>query len=492
MTMTTTPPIVETRSYVDGDWVAEMEDTGRPLCDPNTGEVRQPKLATRAEDVERALAAAQALYESQALEDLGLRVRADAMIAVADEIDRRQGEIALQDAMNTGAPYSTTSIIASTLGDRVRGAVEEALELGDSVSIGEQDRKVLLLHRAIGPAVIIAPWNAPTFTTVGKVAAALLAGCPVLVKPSENAPSGCQLLAEIIVEELRRREFPSAVFQFIQGGSSVGALLTGDTRVAALSFTGGVSAGRTVAVSAASNLSMMQMELGSNNPAIVRADADADRTAKLIVQGMTRLNGQWCEAPGKILAHEDVHDELVEALRRELDALIVGDMMSPGTQVGPLAFERQREGLKASIERLESLGGTLISTERMPDLDGWFIAPGMIVGTRPEDASEELFGPVITVHSVASDAEALEYANAPGGGLDGYVFGSDTEEALRLATRIRAGEVRVNGTFMSDLADHSRQSFWGTSGIGGHGPQYGVRFFLGDRVVGVDRADLTI
>lgn len=485
-------PIVETRSFIDGEWATRMDDTGRSLCDPNTGEVRQAKLATPVEDVERALAAARALYEAQSLEDLGLRARADALIAIAEEIDRRQRDIAMQDSVNTGTPLTTTEIIASTLGDRVRGAIEEALELGESTEIGEGDRKVLLLHRAIGPAVIIAPWNAPTFTTVGKVAAALLAGCPVLVKPSENAPSGCQILSEIIVAELGKRGFPKAAFQLIQGGSNIGSILTSDARMAALSFTGGVNAGRTVAASAAANLSLMQMELGSNNPAIVRADADVELTAKRIVQGMTRLNGQWCEAPGKILAHEDIHDELVDALSREIDALVVGDTASPETQVGPLAFERQRDGLKTSIERLESLGGTLISAKRMPDLGGWFIAPGMVVGTRPEDASEELFGPMITVHSVASDAEALEYANAPGGGLDGYVFGTNTDEAVRLGSRIRAGEVRINGTFMSDLAGGSRQSFWGTSGIGGHGPQYGVRFFLGDRVVGVDDANLVL
>lgn len=485
-------PIVPLRSYIDGAWVESMDDTGRSLHDPNTGEARQPKLATRPEEVERALAAARALYESQELEDLGLRARADLILAVADELERRQEEIALQDSINTGAPLSTTRIIASSLGNRVRGAVGEALELGESVELGEPDRPVLLLRKAIGPAVIVAPWNAPTFTTAGKVAAALLAGCPVLMKPSENAPNGCQILAEILVEELERRGLPRASFQLIQGGSAIGSLLTEDSRVEALSFTGGLGAGRTVAIAAASNLNAMQMELGSNNPAIVRADADVAATAKLIVQGMTRINGQWCEAPGKILAHESIHDGLVEAIRGELNALIVGDALDPGTQVGPLAFERQREGLLASISRLEGLGGTFIATERMPELDGWFLAPGMVVGTKPEDAGEELFGPVITVHSVGSDEEALAHANAPGGGLDGFVFSTDTAEALRLASRFRAGEVRVNGTFMSDLADDSRQTFWGTSGIGGHSPQYGVRFFVGDRVVGVDRTDLAL
>lgn len=487
-----TVPIVPLRSYVDGAWVDEMDDTRRTLHDPNTGVYRQPKLATRPADVERALRAARALYDTQQLEEPGLRARTELILAVADELERRQEEIALQDSINTGAPLTTTRIIASTLGDRARGAVREAAELGESTELGEAGRRVVLLRRAIGPAVIVAPWNAPTFTTVGKVAAAILAGCPVLLKPSENAPNGCQLFSEILVRELERRGFPEASFQLIQGGSQVGSLLTEDDRIEALSFTGGLGAGRTVAVAAASNLNVMQMELGSNNPAIVRADADVQRTAAQIVQGMTRINGQWCEAPGKILVHKSIHDSLVEAIAVELDRLAVGDALDTKTQVGPMAFERQRQSLLQAISRLESLGGELIATQRMPDLDGWFLAPGMIVGTRPDDANEELFGPLITVHSVESDEDALAHANAPGGGLDGFVFSTDTEAAVRLGSRIRAGEVRVNGTFMSDLAENSRQTFWGTSGIGGHSPQYGVRFFVGDRVVGVDRTDLAL
>lgn len=485
-------PIVPLRSYIEGSWVQSMEDAGRALYDPNTGEIRQPKLATQPDDVERALAAARDLYEHETLEDMGLAARIELIRAVADELDRRQEEIALQDAINTGAPVSTTRLIASSLGNRARGAAAEAQELGESVDLGQPDRPVTLLRRAIGPAVIVAPWNAPTFTTVGKVAAALLAGCPVLLKPSENAPNGCQILAEILTSELEHRGFPSASFQLIQGGSRVGSILTADPRVEVLSFTGGVNAGRTVATAAASNLNAMQMELGSNNPAIVRADADIKATARSIIEGMTRINGQWCEAPGKVLVNRAIHDDLVEALRRELDALVVGDSLQHGTQVGPLAFERQRESLRSSIARLEARGGTLIAKEEMPDLGGWFLAPGIIIGAAASDAEEELFGPLITVHAVDDDEAALKYANSAGGGLDGFVFSTDIEAAMRLATRIRAGEIRVNGTFMSDLAEGSRQTFWGTSGIGGHSPQYGVRFFLGDRVIGVDRTDFAI
>ncbi|MGJ0204389.1 aldehyde dehydrogenase family protein [Leucobacter sp. gxy201] len=487
----TIPPIILQRSYIDGEWIA-LEDSGRPLCDPNTGEVRQQKLTTAPADIERALAAAHRFSEGGRSREIQLDARVELMEAFADALDRRQEEVAYQDSINTGCPIATAKIIASSLGDRVRSVVREAIELGESVELGTPDYPVRLLREPIGPAVIVAPWNVPSFTSSGKVAAALLAGCPVLLKPSENTPSGVQLMAEMLIGLIEERGLPKGYFQLLQGGSSIGTLLTGDPRIGALVFTGGVDTGRSVAMSAASALAVAQMELGSNNPVIVRHDADVAAAAASLVQGTTRVNGQWCEAPGKILVHDSLHDDLASAIQTEFAALRMGDGLDESTQLGPLAFERHRDALQHEVARLEGLGGSLLGRDDLPDLGGWFLNPGVVVGTAAEDATTELFGPLLTMHAYTDELEALRHANAPTGGLDAYVFSGDIDAALDLASRIRAGEVRINGTFMSDLADGSQQTFWGTSGIGGHGPQYGVRFFLGDRVVGVDRGGFAL
>lgn len=486
-----TPELIEQKSYIDGDWIT-LKETGKWLTDPNTGEVRQAKRGTESSDVERALSAADALHESQELESISFEQRAKLLFQVADSLDQQIEKIALQDSINTGVPIKTTRIIAGTLGDRVRSAAHDALQLGEQIELNGVDRPVLLLRKPLGPAFIVAPWNAPTFTVVGKVAAAMAAGCPVLLKPSENAPSGNQIFAGILVDALEQHSYPKAAFQLIQGSSSVGSIITSDPRISALSFTGGVNAGRKVAQEIASNLGVMQMELGSNNPAIIMADADVNATAQSIVAGMTRLNGQWCEAPGKLLVHKSLFDDFVEAMKEELSKLTIGDALDDSTEVGPIAFEAQLNSLNASVERLISLGGEFISTSRMPDLGGWYMAPGMIIGCSPDQATEELFGPLVTVHAIDNIDEAVAYANGPGTGLVAYVFGADQDRALSIASRIRAGEVRINGTFMSDLAEGSKQTFWGTSGIGGHGPQYGVRFYLGDRVIGVDDPTLAV
>ena len=480
-----TPPIVVQRSYIDGEWL-ELADTGRPLCDPNTGEVRQPKLATSASDVERALAAAHRFDRDGLARGISLDERIALMEAFADALEQRQEEIAYQDSINTGATLRTTKVVASSLGARVRAQIAEARALVPTIDLRSGKQPVQLLHEPIGPAVIIAPWNVPSFTASGKVAAAMLAGCPVLLKPSENTPTGIQLIAEMLVEQIEARGLPRGYFQLIQGGSNVGTLLTGDPRIGALVFTGGVSTGKSVAQSAASVLAVMQLELGSNNPAIVRADADVAHTAKSLVQGATRVNGQWCEAPGKVLAHESIHDALAEALEAEFRALTIGHALEDDTQLGPLAFERHRDALQDEIARLEGLGGKLRGSEALPDLGGWFLTPGVIVGTRAEQAITELFGPLVTLHPFTDEGEALRQANHPSGGLAAFVFSEDIDVAMDLAGRVRAGEVRINGTYMTDLAHGSQQTFWGTSGIGGHGDQYGVRFFLGDRVIGVD------
>jgi phenylacetaldehyde dehydrogenase len=349
------PDLVEQRSFVNGTWL-QLEENGRYLTNPNTGEPRQPMRKTAKDDVERALAAAATLHRSGKLEDIKLPDRLELLTKVAASLDAKSEEVALQDSINTGVPIRTTRLIAGALGDRVRGTIAEAEQLGESETL-DHARSVVILRKPLGPALIVGPWNAPTFTVVGKVAAAMAAGCPVILKPSENAPSGCQLFAEAIVSAMTELGYPGAAFQLIHGNSETGALLTSDPRIEALSFTGGDSAGRTVAQAAASNLAVMQMELGSNNPVIILNDADVSSAARSIVQGMTRLNGQWCEAPGKVLVDESIHDRFVEAMKFELSKLRVGNALDESTQVGPLAFQRQRDGLKASVNRLLELGG---------------------------------------------------------------------------------------------------------------------------------------
>ena len=475
---------------IDGVWQTPMTQLGT-LADPNTGSPLQPQLATSATDVERALEAADALHRSGLLAEASLELRVTVLQDIAAGLTLRASDLAYEDAMSTGNAIRVSQKMASYIGPRVLGSAAQLRSIGER-DVLDEERGVQLLRRPLGPAVVLAPWNAPTFVAVAKLSSALAAGCPVILKPSEWAPGGCQIVAEVINDVLRSHDLPAATFQLVHGAAAVGSQLASDPRVRAISFTGGAPAGRAVAAAAAPHFTALQLELGGHNPAIVLDDADIELTAAALIDGMTKLNGQWCEAPGKVLVSEAKYDELVDALMRRLADLTVGHCLEEGTDVGPLAYELHRTRLENEVDRLVAAGGERLTPCRLPALDGWFFAPSIIVGVPAEVSTRELFGPVISVHSVPSVAAALAAADGPETGLAGFVFGQDTAAALKVAAKIPVGEVRVNGCKLADLADGSEQTFWNNAGIGGHGPTDMVRFFQGRRTIGVDDPSLPI
>jgi phenylacetaldehyde dehydrogenase len=474
---------------IDGEW-EEPVPVPVTLDDPNTGVPRQHQTTTAHPRVERALAAAAELHTTQLLANAGLDARIALLDLIAAGLTTRVDELAVQDAMASGNPLRVAAQMASYLGPRVLSARDQLLAIGEDSELSPEPRPVRLLRRPLGPAVVLAPWNAPTFVAVAKVASALAAGCPVILKPSEWAPAGCQILAEVVTDALRELDLPANAFQLVHGAAPVGGQLAADPRVRAISFTGGGPGGRAVAAAAAPQLTMLQLELGGHNPAVVHPDADVAATAAALATGMTKLNGQWCEAPGKILAPEELYGELVDALLDNLSTLRLGHCLDSATDVGPLAYAQHRDRLQEQIDALIGHGGKALVASERPELGGWFFEPTVVVGLRPEQSTRELFGPAVTVHRVASKAAAIAAADGPETGLAGFVFGRDLAAAMHTAARLPVGEVRVNGCNLADLADGSEQSFWNSSGIGGHGPTDMVRFFQGRRTIGVD--DLTL
>jgi betaine-aldehyde dehydrogenase len=492
MTTLELPPPRPQLDFISGTWVEPADTLTGTLDDPNTGDVRQAQAATSAAAVEEALAAAHELHSQGTWEHTPVETRIRLLDRIADGLDARFEEIGLEDAMANGNPLHVAVQMASYLGPRVRAAREQLELVGESRDLEAGGRPVRLLRRPLGPAVVLAPWNAPTFVGLAKVASALAAGCPVILKPSEWAPGGCQVTAEIIAAALASLELPPTAFQLVHGGAAVGAQLASDPRVRAISFTGGAAGGRAVAAAAAPHFTAVQLELGGHNPAVVLRDADVKVAARALVDGMTKLNGQWCEAPGRVLVHRDLHDELIDQLQVELSRLTLGHCLETSTDVGPLSHRTHRDHLRDRIGELVDRGGKVVTVHDLPDLGGWFLAPTLVVGLTAEESDKELFGPVVSVHAVSSDEEAVRAAAGPETGLAGFVYGTDVDAALTVAARIPAGEVRVNGCKLADLADGSEQSFWNAAGLGGHGPTDMVRFFQGRRVVGLDDETLPI
>ncbi|MER7536916.1 aldehyde dehydrogenase family protein [Streptomyces sp. NPDC097704] len=481
-------PVPQPVNYIADAWSDCVTVDDAWNVDPNTREPLHRLVTTTADDLERALQYAERAYEGRAWGEEERRERAEILERVAAIIETRTEEIARTDAMTSGTPISTTRVVASFLPFRIRAAAADLLSTPRITALEADTRDVRLHKVPWGPAAILTPWNGPSFIPAAKVVSAMAAGCPVILKPSEHAPGSAQIVAECFVEA----GLPRGALQLVHGTGDVGARLTSDPRVKVVSFTGGPEAGRAIARSASEDFKVLQLELGGNNPVIVLDDADLDVTADGILEGMTKLNGQWCEGPGKVLAPRALVEPLAEALTERISKLVVGHSLDEGTEVGPISNAPHFATLRSRVDGLRELGATVHQPAQLPGLGGFFMSPTVAVGADPAKATAELFGPLVSLHAADTTDEALRIANAAPSGLDAYVFGRDTDRAIDIGSRITAGEVRVNGAKVADLGAGSAQSFWGPAGLGGHGPDEAVRVFCGDRVVGVDSPDLPL
>ncbi|MET7425138.1 aldehyde dehydrogenase [Dactylosporangium sp. NPDC005555] len=464
------------RSLVGGGWKPATRTLPGTLEDPATGAVLGPRLGSSRDDVEAALAAADRAATPWA--SVPPPERADLLDACADALEARVADIVAVESASTGVPIRQ----ATPLGFIVTGSFRlAAAQLREGwltrTATRDDGRAVTVELLPWGPALCLVPWNAPAPMTAHKAANALAAGCPTIVKPSEYAPAGTQLLVETIAELL-----PAGALQLLHGGAEVGAALVGDPRVRAVSFTGGVPGGRAVAGLCAAGLKPAQLELGGNNPLVVLPDADVDAAARAAVDLLTTLNGQWCRALGRLIAPHDMVPALLAAIGERLSALRAGDPADPATELGPLIHSGHRALVAA---RMLDLGGKAHTFTDVPG-GGNFFAPALVTGAAEEPARHEIFGPVATVHGYGTVDEAVALANDTAYGLEGYVFGTDEDAALGVARRIRAGEVKVNGSSVMSLHLFTPRPAWGVSGLGEEGTAETLRFFTNPRVTGVE------
>ena len=302
----------------------------------------------------------------------------------------------------------------------------------------------------------------------------------MLFKPSEWAP----LSGQLITRAVSQLDLPTGIFQLVHGDGMTGSALAGDPRVAAVSFTGGLNAGRAVAASCAHQVKPAQLELGGNNPLIVMQDADLATTVDGILAALTTLNGQWCRALGRLIVHESMADDVLETTLHRLSTLRIHDSTHEDTEMGPMVHRGHRDQIVEAIDAYESRGGTAHRAGELPDLDGWFIQPTLVTGLNAPDALSEIFGPVATVHTFASVEEAVNLANLAPYGLAAYVFGKH-KRAFGVAQELETGMVKVNSvTLFSPHPDAPRPA-WKLSGMGEEGTRETFEFFRGSRVIGV-------
>jgi phenylacetaldehyde dehydrogenase len=467
--------------YIDGERLRPSLEMGGWVRNPNTGEPIAPQLATSPEQVARALEVAQRVYEAGDWARLPAHERADRLDAAAAALMPLTPMIAAVESYHTGMVITLTNFVNAIVWLAFKAAAGVLRSGHTRASVPGPLGEVEIWRKPLGPAVAIVPWNSPAALAAHKVANALAAGAPVILKPSEWAPYSCLFLAD----GLEQAGLPRGLFQMVNGGAAVGQQLITDRRVRAVSFTGGLQGGRAVAAACAHDFKAMQLELGGNNAMVVLADADVAKAADGIVAGLTTLNGQWCRALGRLLVHESIADDLLAAALDRLRMVRLGDSLSPQSEMGPLAHEAHRQRIVTAVEGLTAVGGRPHAPTPLPDLPGTFFPPTLVTGVAPEQTLEEIFGPVATLHTFQDEAEAVRLANQTPYGLGGYVFSQDEARALQVARQMNTGGVKINGVSLLELNVDAPRPAWGLSGFGQEGTLETFDVFCGVSVLGV-------
>jgi len=431
-------------SYIGGTWV-DGDGPVRSRSNPsNLAETVSTWRAVTGEDVASAVRAARDAQPAWAA--TSPQVRADLLEAVARGIlDREQ-----QWAHLLSSEEGKTA--AEALGEVRRAAhifrffSGEALRVtGDVQASTRESVRVLTEYEPRGVVGIITPWNFPLAIPAWKTAPALAYGNAVVLKPAEVTPACAFMLAR----EIEQAGFPPGVFNLVLGsGSTVGRALIADPEVDAVTFTGSTPVGRQIALELAARLAPVQLEMGGNNALLIMDDADLDTALSCAIDAGFFSTGQRCTASRRIYVHAARYAEVVDGLRTAVDVLRVGHATDPATRIGPVVDAVQMAedvsylDMARSTEGVSVLGGKVLSR----DTEGHFLQPAVIVGGRPEHpfVRDEVFGPVVSVHSVDSFDEGLEAVNATEFGLVAGICTQSLRHADRFRAGAEAGMVMVN------------------------------------------------
>lgn len=480
------PPLAEIEQrfqlfdYIAGERLPPALELGESVCNPHTGQEIAPQRATSPENLERALQTAHHLHRSGTWANTPPEERAEVLEQAAHHLMNLVPLIAGVESYQTGIVFSTTRFVNAIVWLAFKAAAGVLRSGYTLTKVPGQYGEVEIWRKPLGVSVAVVPWNSPAALAAHKIANALAAGCPVILKPSEWAPYSCLLL----VEGLEAAGLPVGLFQIVNGGAQVGQQLVSDERVRAVSFTGGLQGGRAVAAACALHFKSIQLELGGNNAMVVLPDADVEKAAEGVVAGLTTLNGQWCRALGRLIVHESLYEPLLQAVLQKLKALPAGNPLSLESQFGPLANAPHHQRIVNAVQALRAKGGTIHQARPVPDA-GYYMPPTLVSHISPEDTLEEIFGPVAAVHPFQSEEEALFLANQTPYGLGGYVFSQDEERALRLARQMNTGGVKINGVSLLELNVDAPRPAWGLSGFGEEGTLETFDVFCGKSVVGI-------
>ena len=454
--------------YINGEWVQPSTSTTLEVINPATEEAIDVIALGGPQDVDKAVAAAKAAFETYS--QTGREERVALLERIIATYSARMGDVAAVISQEMGAPMPLAKAAQAPAG---LGHFMTTLEVLKTYEFEEDVGTSHIVKEPAGVCGFITPWNWPINQIACKVAPALAAGCTMVLKPSEVAPFNAILFAEVMDEA----GVPPGVFNLVNGdGPTVGVALSSHPDIDMMSFTGSTRAGVEVARNAAPTVKRVAQELGGKSANIILDDADFQKAIARDVFGMCMNSGQSCNAPTRMLVPMQRMDEAAAIAKAAADKVRVGDPSAEGTTIGPVVSEVQFNKIQRLIEKGIEEGAKLeTGGPGRPDglNQGYYVKPTVFshVTNDMTIAREEIFGPVLSLIGYQDDEDAVRIANDTVYGLSGYISSGNPERAKAVARRIRTGNVHLNGASVDNKAPFGgyKQSGngreWGTHGF---------------------------
>ncbi len=461
--------------YINGEWVSPIAGQDFEVIDPSSEEACAVISLGGEADTNAAVAAAKAALPGWMATPVEDRI---ALVEKLIDIYKTKGED-LAQAMSgeMGAPIDMARSQQVGAGIyHLKNFVDAAKAFQFDRPLGDHAPNDRLIFEAVGVAALITPWNWPMNQITLKVGAAAIAGCTMVLKPSEQSPLNAMIFAEMMDEA----GFPPGVFNLVNGdGAGVGSTLSGHPDVDMVSFTGSTRAGTAISKNAAETLKKVHLELGGKGANVIFDDAD-EKAVKRGVLHMMNNTGQSCNAPSRMLVQSGVYDQAVEMAAEVAEKVTVGNAHEEGRHIGPVVNEVQFDKIQNLIQAGIDEGARLVAggTGRPDGLNrGYYVKPTVFADVTNDMtvAREEIFGPVLSIMKFETEEEAVEIANDTPYGLTNYVQTQDSQRANRMARNLRSGMVEMNGT---SRAAGSPFGGMKQSGNGREGGIFGIEDFL--------------
>lgn len=467
--------------FIGGDWRAASDGATKGVHDPATEE-RLATIAVATEaDIDAALQAAKAGFAEW--RQTGTWERGAILRKAADLIRARVDEIATLMSLETGKPLAEARGETGAAADQFEWYAEETKRIyGQIIEARTGDTRMAVIHQPVGVVAAFSAWNFPALLPARKIAAALGAGCAIIVKPAGEAPASCAAL----VRACHDAGVPAGAVNFLTGNSGmIAERLIASPIVRKVSVTGSVPVGRQILRLAADGVKRVSMELGGHGPVVIFEDVDPEAVAETCAATKFRNCGQVCISPTRFYVHESQYDRFSARFAQVANGLKLGRGLDEGVQMGPMANARGLSTIQDLVADAVDRGAELLAGGRRPEgiNRGYFFAP-TVLGHVPDDArvmQEEPFGPIAPITTFRSYDEVMERANSLPFGLAGYVFSNDLTTATRAYEDLECGMVGVNEMLLAT----AEAPFGGMkdSGMGREGGSLGLHDYLEPKYV---------